>query len=84
MTKDEIRNLAQEAIDTDIVFAHDAWELEEKDWKRYGKDRTYFDAVRHKLSGKVSAVIKLGYYDNVSGEYKALRGQYDLIEGYIL
>jgi hypothetical protein len=38
MTKDELIKQAQEAIDTHRVFANDVWELEAKDWKRYGKD----------------------------------------------
>lgn len=82
MTKDEIKSLAQTAIDTDRIFANDVCELEAKDWKKYGKDRTYFDAVRYKLSGKVSAVIKLGYYDNMSSEYIVTRGQFDVVERY--
>lgn len=83
MTKQEIQKLAQDAIDTDRVFAYDVWELKLHDWKKYGKDRTYVDAVRYTLMGKVSHVIKMGYLDNISGEYVASRREYDLIEGYI-
>lgn len=83
MTKDEITKLAQEAIDTDSIFSNDAWELEAKDWKRYDKDRTYIDAVRYKLSGGVSKVIKLGYLDNKTGKYVVAHGSYDVVERYI-
>jgi hypothetical protein len=54
-----------------------------KDWKRYGKDRTYINAVRYKLSGAVSKVIKLGYLDNQTGNYVVSRNEFDVVERYI-
>lgn len=83
MTKDEIKNLAQEAIDTDRIFANDVWELRLRDWKKYGKDRTYMDAVRYKPSGAISKTIKLGFFDNLNGEYIVGRNEFDVIEQYI-
>lgn len=83
MTKDEIRNLAQEAISTHKFFANDVWELRARDWKKYGKDRTYMDAVRYKPSGAISKTIKLGFVDNNSGEYIVNRNEFDVVEQYI-
>ena len=83
MTKNEIKSLAQEAIDEHRFFANDVWELRLRDWKKYGKDRTYMDAVRYKASGAISKTIKLGYIDNASGEYVVNRNEFDVIEQYI-
>lgn len=83
MTKNEIKNLAQKAINEHRLFAHDAWELRTHDWKKYGKDRTYMDAVRYKPSGAISKTIKLGFVDNASGEYVVNRNEFDVVEQYI-
>lgn len=83
MTKNEIKNLAQEAIRTHKFFANDVWELRARDWKKYGKDRTYMDAVRYKPSGAISKTIKLGFVDNNSGEYIVNRNEFDVVEQYI-
>ena len=83
MTKSEIKSLAQEAISTHRFFSNDVWELRLRDWKKYGKDRTYMDAVRYKPSGAISKTIKLGFFDNANGEYIVGRNEFDVVEQYI-
>lgn len=42
-------------------------------WKKYGKDRTYINAVAYNYAGNVTKTYKVGYVDNISNRFYATR-----------
>lgn len=41
----------------------------ESDWKKYGKDRTYFKIVRTRPCSKHYSEFDFGYFDNIEQKY---------------
>lgn len=62
----------------------DGWhyEVSVNDWKKYGKDRTYFAVIETRDNSKRYVKHDCGYYDNISEKYVA--GKHDLESGYDL
>lgn len=47
---------------------YDRFEMRCSEWKKYGKDRTYIDAVAIQ-NGDIAKVYKIGYIDNMTDTF---------------
>ena len=47
-----------------------------RDWKNYGKDRTYFNVYENRTHSTHCKVMDFGFFDNKNGEYHA--GKHDI------
>lgn len=54
-----------------ICQFYDRFEMRCSEWKKYGKDRTYIDAVAIQ-DGTVVKVYKVGYVDNLTDTFHAV------------
>ena len=50
--------------------------LHESDWVKYGKNRTYVEVRIYTNGGNLKKVIKVGYQDNISGEWNTDKDLY--------
>ena len=60
---DELKDIVSDAAD---VYNY---EITEKDWQNYGKDRTYYAVIETRSHSKHFVKHDFGYVDNKTGEY---------------
>ena len=60
---DELKDIVSDAAD---VYNY---EITEKDWQNYGKDRTYYAVIETRRCSKHYVKYDFGYVDNKTGEY---------------
>lgn len=83
MTKNECINRLEVIFNASVQGSQDSiYKLTVKanDWKKYGKDRTYFSIVETSTASKHYVTKDYGYYDNINNEY--VPGKNDLRENY--
>ncbi len=75
MTKQEIIDrVSQIADNTTEWFKKDGkvdyyYDVVVKDWKNYGKDRTYINVYERRTGSRHSKLWECGYYDNIADKY---------------
>ena len=68
------RGMRSAVLHYDHYFTNHAYasmEMQCNRWTKYGKDRTYINAIARNAYGIIVKTYKVGYIDNIDGEFVA-------------